>query len=108
VGRGQTQNAQSLEVKTVKVKFDRQGRMKYNPDYHPNHGKPFTTDELIYICKFNEVDGARSLSLALGRTEMTIANKIFELKRYGLYEYYRSLTFEKWEKILGRSKGYER
>jgi len=39
---------------------------------------------------------------------MTIANKIFELKRYGLYEYYRSLTFEKWEKILGRSKGYER
>ncbi|HCL4447567.1 TPA: hypothetical protein N2D04_002631 [Clostridium botulinum] len=25
-------------------------RLRYNPEFHENHGKPFTKDDLIYMC----------------------------------------------------------
>lgn len=72
--------------------YDRCGRLKYHPDYHPNHGKPFTTEELEYMCKYFETDGRRMISMALGRTEHTISTKVTSLKRSGLYDYYKNLN----------------
>lgn len=82
------------------VVYDRHGRMVYNPEYHPNHRKPFTVDDLIYLCKYNDVDGPKLMSMALGKTEMTVANKITHLRKVGLYEYYKSLSDEQWERIV--------
>ena len=75
------------------ITYDKQGRMKYHPEFHPNHGEIFTNEELEYICKFYHVDGARSISFALGRTEGTIKTKIDELKKKGFFEKYRSLNY---------------
>lgn len=41
------------------ITFDKMGRMQYNPIFHTNHGKPFTVSDLIYLCKYYGVDGAR-------------------------------------------------
>lgn len=71
--------------------FDAQGRMIYNPEFHGNNSKPFTEDELEYICKFHELDGAKSIGFALERTEYRIKSKIESLKKSGLYEYYKYL-----------------
>lgn len=71
--------------------IDRYGRMRYHPDYHHSHKKPFTEADLEYLCKFWEVDHRRTLSFALGRPETSLAMKVSALKRKGLYEYYKTL-----------------
>lgn len=75
------------------IKTDRYGRMMYHPDFHPNHKKPFTEEEMEYICKFYDIDGPRAISFALGRTEKTIMTKINTLKKSGLYEKYRNSNY---------------
>lgn len=70
----------------------------YHPDLHPDQGKPFTTEELAYLCKFYGYDPLKTLALALGRTEQTITNKVLYLRRAGVFDYYRKkwdLLFEK-------------
>ena len=78
----------------MELEYDTQGRMKFNKDLHFAHGKPFKRWELIYMCKFYASDGKRSLSYALGRTEMTISGKVSNLKKEGLYDYYKSLDVD--------------
>lgn len=73
------------------VKYDDQGRMKYHPKYHTRHGKRFTEEELIYLCKYWEIDDIRDLSFGLGKTEMTLASKITNLKKSGKYEVYKAM-----------------
>lgn len=75
-----------------KYEFDSQGRMQYNPDFHFSHGKPFTESDLEYMCKYYEIDGTKLMSLALGKTEMTIESKIRKLKKQNRYEYYKNLN----------------
>ena len=48
------------------VEYDRWGRMKYHPEYHENHGKSFTIEELYYLCKYWEVDDIKDLSFGMG------------------------------------------
>jgi len=76
----------------VLIEYDNYGRMLYHPKYHPNQGKPFTESELEYICKFHEVDELRTISFAIGRTEVAINGKIMDLKRKGQYEFYKNLN----------------
>lgn len=71
------------------LEYDNLGRLKYNESLHFNHGKRFTEDDLMYLCKFWEVEGTKSLSLGLGRTEMTLSSKITRLKQDGMYEGYK-------------------
>ncbi|ACK98015.1 hypothetical protein P5808_19035 [Bacillus cereus] len=52
----------------MEVQYDAQGRMKYHPDYDPNHKKPYTTKELAYICKYYGFGKVKGIALALGRT----------------------------------------
>lgn len=73
------------------LRFDKHGRMIYHPDFHPNKGKPYTMEELEYICKFCDFDGLRSMSFALGRPEASVANMLSKIKREGKLGYYKRL-----------------
>jgi hypothetical protein len=73
------------------LRFDKQGRMLYHPDYHPNKGKPYTEEENEYICKFYHHDDLRTLSFALGKPETGIANQLSKLKKAGKIGYYKRL-----------------
>lgn len=72
------------------VEYDPLSRMKYNSFFHPNQGKKFTEGEIIYICKFWEKDKTKNLSLALGRTETSLAKKIQMLRMKSQYEFYKN------------------
>lgn len=74
------------------VRHDNSGRILYNPELHPNHRKEWTIEELEYLCKFYEIDGSKAVSLALGRVEGTILNKVHKLRKIGLYEHYKKLN----------------
>lgn len=74
------------------IEYDSYKRMKYHPEFHFSHGKHFTESDLEYICKFAEVDDARTLAFAIGKTEATINEKLKLLRRQGLYEYYKNLN----------------
>ena len=63
--------------------YDRYGRMKYNPLYHPNNGKIYTTEEKEYLLKYYESIGPKEISLALGRTENSVTSKYISLKKKG-------------------------
>lgn len=73
------------------IEYDSQGRMKYNPEFHENHRKAWSTSELAYLCSMHLGRELCDLSLALSRTESSLGEKIMELKRQGKYEYYRKL-----------------
>lgn len=70
------------------LNVDKEGRAVYTPEFHFNHGKPFSKMELAYICKFIELDGARSISFALGRNEISITNKHSRLVKANKHKRY--------------------
>lgn len=72
--------------------YDVKGRMRYNPDYHPNMGKTWTESDIEYACKYYEVDDLEVLAMALGRTADSVSVKINTLKRQGKFEYYKNLN----------------
>lgn len=76
------------------IEYDKLGRMKYHPLYHPNSGKPWTQEELIYLCKFWEYDSNRDMSFALGRNETSCASKVTHLKKNGAYWRYKNYEGE--------------
>lgn len=76
----------------MEITYDSQGRVMFHPALHPNTGKPWTEDELEYLCKFHMVDGLELMSYALGRTHMAINQKLVQLRKEGKYEYYRSIS----------------
>lgn len=73
------------------ITYDRLGRMNYNPSFHKRH-VPWTLEDLEYLCKFHEVDGIKTIALALERTEKTVGNMIYRLRKTGQYEQYRKLN----------------
>lgn len=70
-------------------------RMRYNPEFHENHGKPFTVQELIYMCSMWASTKKADIAAALGRTHGTVLSKAYDLRKSGEFEYYR---------LLGNSK----
>lgn len=74
------------------IEYDKLKRMKYHPDFHFSHGKPFSESDLEYICKYYEVDHSRTIGFAIGKTEQTIRTKVDQLRKQGLYEYYKNLN----------------
>ncbi|QDX91118.1 DNA-entry nuclease (plasmid) [Brevibacillus laterosporus] len=62
--------------------------MQFHPDFHSNQGKPYTTEELEYLCRFYEHDHTRTIAFALGRTESTLRKKVDRLRQDGMFEYY--------------------
>lgn len=75
----------------MEVQYDAQGRMKYHPDYHPNHNKSYTTKELAYICKHYGFGKVKGIALALGRTETTIRQLVNVMRKNGTFEKYKDM-----------------
>ncbi|WP_438770104.1 DNA-entry nuclease [Brevibacillus sp. JB24b] len=73
------------------IEYDKKGRLKYHPDFHPNQKKAFTTHELAYICHFCETDNIKSLALGLGRLEGSVSTQISFLKKKKLFNHYKEL-----------------
>lgn len=73
------------------VEYNSHGRMKYHPDYHENHGKPFTVKELSYMCSVWDSMKKADIALALGRTHGTVLSKAADLRKNGQFDYYRKL-----------------
>jgi hypothetical protein len=78
-------------MKEEGIEYDRQGRLKYNPNFHDQQGQVWTEKDNEYLCKYYEVDGREMLSMALSRTPSTVANQVRNLKRAGMYEYFKHL-----------------
>jgi hypothetical protein len=84
MGRAKVEREPSFE-------YDNHGRIKYNPEIHDNHKKPYTTSELAYICANNGYGKRKDISFYTGRTETTIAAVIYSLRKKGMYEHYKRL-----------------
>lgn len=66
-------------------------RMRYSPEFCENHGKPFTKEELVYLCSMYGSMKKADLAMALGRTHSTIMSKAYALRKNGLFEHYKKL-----------------
>jgi hypothetical protein len=66
-------------------------RMRYHPDFHENHGKPFSKEDLIYLCSAYEGTRKADIAFALGRTQSTIMTKAHSLRKTGRFAYYKKL-----------------
>lgn len=86
--------AVKLNATKEKITYDKFDRMQYHPDFHPNQGKRYSKEDLVYLCKFWNIDHRQSVAMALGRTEHTLASKVFRLRETGEFDYYRSLELE--------------
>lgn len=65
------------------LEYDTQGRIKYNPELHDRQGLPWSEEETEYLIKWYDIIGMEEMSLALGRTEGTVASKVCRLQRQG-------------------------
>jgi len=67
--------------------YDRYGRMKYNPVFHENNGKPWSMEEIQYLKDWYDIIGAEEMSFALSRTMGTVQNKVLTLRKYNQMKY---------------------
>lgn len=67
----------------IPIRFDRQGRMQYHPDYHPKHLKPWSYADEKYLIDNYAIDGPEAVSLALGRTIHVVMTRACALRRAG-------------------------
>lgn len=84
----------NTEDKISIIECDDYGMIKYNPQIHYNHNKPWTILELAYLCTFYKRGERKNISLALGRTEKAISSKYYQLKKNKEIEIYRN-TYQK-------------
>lgn len=66
------------------IEYDRWGRMKYHPEIHFKQGKEWDKEDIEYLINWIDKIGYEEMSLALGRTEGVIANKVNHLRKKGL------------------------
>ncbi|MGG7057564.1 hypothetical protein ACQPUZ_04630 [Clostridium tertium] len=65
------------------IEYDRQGRMRYNPELHDRQGLPWEEDEIEYLIRWYDIIGMEEMSLALGRTENTVTSKVQRMRKEG-------------------------
>lgn len=93
------------------IEYDSVGRMTYNPELHDMQGQPWTVEETQYLIDWYNIIGAEEMSLALGRSENTIATRVNRLRSKGLmskdknYTTTRLLRLEGKENIIWRVYG---
>ncbi|MGG7163778.1 hypothetical protein [Clostridium ihumii] len=79
--------SEEINLKTYdenEIEYDTEGRMKYNPIYHSNHGKSWSYDDNKYLIEWYEKIGAEEMSFALERTIATIMGRVNILRKQGL------------------------
>jgi hypothetical protein len=69
-------------------------RLRYNPEFHENHGLPFTREDKIYMCSMWDSTPKADIAMALGKTLGTVLSKKYNLKKQGLFGYYEKLGKE--------------
>lgn len=74
-----------------KVKYDKWHRMQYDPEYHDNHNKPWTVNDLAFLCGQYKSMKKLDLSLALGRTHRTILSKASQLRKEGQFKHFEEI-----------------
>lgn len=67
----------------IPIEYDQLGRMKYHPEFHDRHKKPWTTTEEKYLIDNYVSDGPEAVSLSLGRTVGVIMTRAYELRQEG-------------------------
>ncbi len=65
------------------VAYDRYGRMRYHPDFHPNQSKPWLIKDQGFLIDYYEKLGPDEISLVLGRTIHSIMMRACELRKKG-------------------------
>lgn len=70
------------------------GRMRYNPEFHENHGNRFSDDDLIYMCSMWSSMRKKNIAKALGKTHDKVLSKVRYLKKTKKFEYYKKLGKE--------------
>lgn len=66
-----------------KPEYDSQGRMRYDPEFHGKHKKPWTVSDEKYLIENYEKDGPEAVSFALERTIYTVAQRAKQLRDAG-------------------------
>ena len=75
---------------TQDVAYDSVGRMKYHPDFHCRQGTPWTTTDQNYLIDNYDSLGMKNISMALERTETSVAARAWELRKSGLMKKYQA------------------
>lgn len=60
--------------------------------------KQYTTEDLMYICRFYEVDGPDMMAAAFDRSKKSMAELVRRLRKNGLYEQYK----KQWDRQLAK------
>lgn len=68
----------------MNIAYDHHGRMAYNPEFHENHRKPWSEEDLEYLIEWYDVAGLEEMSFALGRTIKTVATMVYDLRKKGI------------------------
>ncbi len=55
-------------------------------------GKPFTEEDLEYLCRFWDCDGEVMVAYALDRPPATLRTKVYKLKKSGKFDLYKNLN----------------
>lgn len=66
-------------------------RLRYTPEFHENYGKTYTKDDLVYMCSMWDFMKKADIAMALGKTIGSILSKKYNLKKIGLFNYYKNL-----------------
>lgn len=64
--------------------------------------KELSVEEQIYLCKYYDVD--KDLKFTIGLDENEVKETIYKLKQNGLYDQYRNLDDEEYERIIKKEK----
>lgn len=64
--------------------YDKQGRMQYDPELHFNQGQRWNEEDTEYLINWYHIIGVEEMSLALGRSEQTVFEKVCKLRKKGI------------------------
>lgn len=65
------------------LEYDRHGRLKFHPEYHPNHKAPWMTSDERFLIENYENLGPEAVAAALGRTIGVVMTRAYELRKAG-------------------------
>ena len=66
-----------------KPEYDKHGRMKYNPECHPNHLDAWKHKDEQYLIDNYVIDGPEAVAAALGRTIGVVMTRAYVLRKEG-------------------------
>jgi hypothetical protein len=69
--------------------YSKYGDLLHNPLYHKPKGQPWRPEELQYLCQYHDKDNIHNIALALERTTKTCKSQLSNMRKAGLYDYYR-------------------